>query len=135
MKECWFEEKIENARTYITAEFERAVNSPDPDISTALNHEFAPTPITEEKGERSPEGKEPVIMVDAALFAMDEILRTHPEGVHRDIGEEFNLILGIEEWQQLEIEVIAAQFLSGKAFGVFADRTSSNITMQLEYSF
>jgi 2-oxoisovalerate dehydrogenase E1 component len=86
--EASLEEKIENARTYITAEFERAVNSPDPDISTAFDHEFAPTPITEEKGERTPEGKDPIIMVDAALFAMDEILRTHPEALFygQDVG-------------------------------------------------
>jgi len=75
------------------------------------------------------------MQVHAADQLRNSRLRTNPEGVHRDIGEEFNLILGIEEWQQLEIEVIAAQFLSGKAFGVFADRTSSNITMQLEYNF
>ncbi len=86
--EASLDEKIENARTYITVEFERAVNSPDPDISTVFDHEFAPTPITEEKGERTPEGKEPIIMVDAALFAMDEILRTHPEALFygQDVG-------------------------------------------------
>lgn len=79
---------IENAKTYINAEFEKAVNSPDPDLFTFQDHEFAPTPITEEKGERTPAGKEPIIMVDAALFAMDEILRTHPEAIFygQDVG-------------------------------------------------
>lgn len=86
--EASLDAKLENARAYITAEFDRAVNSPDPDPSTALMHEFAPTPITEEKGERAPAGKEPVIMVDAALFAMDEILRNHPEAIFygQDVG-------------------------------------------------
>lgn len=86
--EASLNETIENAKTYITAEFDKAVAAPDPDPSTLLDHEFAPTPITEEKGVRAPEGKEPVIMVDAALFAMNEILSAHPEALFygQDVG-------------------------------------------------
>lgn len=82
------EKKIEEAKEYITAEFDKAVAAPEPHPSTLLDHEFAPTPITEEKGEREPEGKEPVIMVDAALFAMNEILQKHPEALFygQDVG-------------------------------------------------
>lgn len=78
----------EKAQAYITVEFDKAVNAPDPHPSTLLEHEFAPTPITEERGERTPAGKDPVIMVDAALFAMDEILRNHPEAIFygQDVG-------------------------------------------------
>lgn len=77
------------AETDIAAAFERAVNAADPAPETATLHEFAPTPVTEEKGERAPAGKEPVIMVDAALFAMDEILRQHPEALlyGQDVGK------------------------------------------------
>jgi 2-oxoisovalerate dehydrogenase E1 component len=42
---------------------------------------FAPTPVTEEKGERSPAGKAKVLMVDAALFAIREIMEEFPEAV------------------------------------------------------
>lgn len=68
--------------------FERAVNAADPSPESLYLHEFAPTPITEEKGTRSPEGREPVVMVDAALFACDEILRNHPEALlyGQDVG-------------------------------------------------
>ena len=45
----------------------------DPDPATVLDHEFASTPITEEKGERKPLGAEKVVMVDAALHAVDDI--------------------------------------------------------------
>ncbi len=85
-------ERIENAKTFIANEFEKAVNAPDPHPSTLYDHEFAPTPITEEKGEREPAGREPIIMVDAALFAMDEILRTHPEALF--YGQDVGLRLG-----------------------------------------
>lgn len=90
--EAELDKKIADAQTYITAEFEKAVNAPDPAPETLLDHEFAPTPITEEKGEREPAGKEPVIMVDAALFAMDEILRNHPEALF--YGQDVGLRLG-----------------------------------------
>lgn len=68
--------------------FETALNSPDPDPASVSDHEFAPTPITEETGERSPAGAEKVIMVDAALHAVDEILRKHPEALlyGQDVG-------------------------------------------------
>ena len=49
---------------------------------------LAPTPITSETGERSPEGAEKIIMVDAALHAIDEILTDHPEALlyGQDVG-------------------------------------------------
>ena len=37
------------------------------------------TPITEEKGERSPIGKQATVMVDSALFAIRELMTKHPE--------------------------------------------------------
>lgn len=72
----------------IQEDFNQAVASEDPELSEVLNHEFAPTPITEERGERSPKGKDPVVMVDAALFAMDEILKKHPDALlyGQDVG-------------------------------------------------
>src|SRR5687768_10417486 len=60
-------------------DFKRAVKAPDHDVNEFVVHEFAETPICEESGSRSPENGEKVIMVDAALHAMDDILRKHPE--------------------------------------------------------
>lgn len=68
--------------------FEKAVNAAEPKSESLYMHEFAPTPVLEEKGIREPEGKEPVIMVDAGLFAVNEILRKHPEAIlyGQDVG-------------------------------------------------
>ena len=68
--------------------FKQAVESPDPDISTAEDHIFTPSGATEETGNRKPEGKEPVVMVDAALHAVDELLNKHPECIFygQDVG-------------------------------------------------
>ncbi len=62
-------------------------------------------------------------------------IRTRPEGKHRDIGEEFNIILGMEEWQQLELELVVTQFRAGKAYGIFSGKKASSITLQVQYNF
>lgn len=82
-------EKInQDAIAEIADSFQRAVEAPEPAPETVYLHEFAPTPITEEQGTRAPEGREPVVMVDAALFACDEILKQHPEALlyGQDVG-------------------------------------------------
>ena len=59
----------------IRQEFDRAVSAPEPDPVKVSEHVFVPTLITEEKGERSPAKNEKVLMVDAALFAIREIMQ------------------------------------------------------------
>lgn len=59
--------------------YKKALEAEDPKPEDLFTHDFAPTPITEEKGERSPQGGEKVVMVDCALFAVEELMRKHPE--------------------------------------------------------
>jgi 2-oxoisovalerate dehydrogenase E1 component len=72
----------------VKADFEKALASIDPDPLDFDSHEFAATPVTEEKGIRSPKGGEKIIMVDAALHAIDEILKQFPEALFygQDVG-------------------------------------------------
>ncbi len=76
------------AQRFVAEEYQQALQSPDPDPATVTEHEFAPTPVVQEKGNRSPAGAEKVIMVDAALHAVDEILRQHPQALlyGQDVG-------------------------------------------------
>ncbi len=80
----------EQAHAKVLEEFQKACQEPDPDKEELTQHIFAPTPITEEKGVREPEGKDKVVMVDAALHAVDEILKAHPEALlyGQDVGGE-----------------------------------------------
>jgi len=73
----------------IATDFEKAASSPEPDPLTVTDHIFVPTPVTEEKGDRSPKGAEKVIMVDAALFAIRELMEVYPETVlyGQDVGK------------------------------------------------
>jgi len=82
--------KIEkNARTEAEHAFEKAIAAEDPKPETVTDHIFAPTPITEESGEREPKGQEKIVMVDAAIHAIQEIMWKHPEALlyGQDVGE------------------------------------------------
>ena len=57
----------------------RAAAAEDPSPEDLYTHDFAPTPITQEVGSRTPEGAEKVVMVDCALFANEELMAKHPE--------------------------------------------------------
>ncbi|MFM8738851.1 MAG: thiamine pyrophosphate-dependent enzyme [Cytophagales bacterium] len=72
----------------VTADFDKAVAMPEVDPTSFDQHEFAPTPVREETGERTPEKGEKVVMVDAALHAIDEILKHYPEAIFygQDVG-------------------------------------------------
>lgn len=82
--------KIEEEQiAYVKEEFDLAVAAPEPDPSTVSHHVYVDTPITEEKGCRTPEGKDKVVMVDAALHAVEELLQDHPEALFygQDVGK------------------------------------------------
>jgi 2-oxoisovalerate dehydrogenase E1 component len=72
----------------VAQQFKLAVSSPEPLPSTAEDFIYAPSGATEEIGNRKPEGREPVVMVDAALHAVDELLAKHPECMFygQDVG-------------------------------------------------
>ena len=74
--------------SYVDECYDKALNAEDPDPSSIQDHIFAPTPITEELGERSPQGKKKTVMVDSALFAVRELMSKHPEALlyGQDVG-------------------------------------------------
>jgi 2-oxoisovalerate dehydrogenase E1 component len=69
----------EQARILVETDYQKALAEEDPRPEDLFTYEFAPTPVTEEKGERSPAGKQPTVMVDSALFAIRELMSKHPE--------------------------------------------------------
>ncbi|KRO71586.1 MAG: tungsten formylmethanofuran dehydrogenase, partial [Cryomorphaceae bacterium BACL18 MAG-120924-bin36] len=79
---------IDATRARVQADYERALEAPDPTPSDLYTHRLAPTPVTEERGTREPAGRERTVMVDSALFAVREILDAHPEALlyGQDVG-------------------------------------------------
>jgi 2-oxoisovalerate dehydrogenase E1 component len=68
-----------NSKIIVENDYQKAILEEDPLPEDLFLHEFAPTQITEEKGERSPIGKQATVMVDSALFAIRELMTKHPE--------------------------------------------------------
>lgn len=77
----------------VAEQFQQAVAAAEPDPATAGDFVFVPTPVTAESGNRNDlatasnnAGK--IVMVDAALFAIREIMEDHPEAIlyGQDVG-------------------------------------------------
>ncbi len=79
----------QQAATQIASDFEKVKAAPEPDPDTVSDFVFAPTTVTIEKGNRVPAQSEKIVMVDAALHAIGEIMEKHPEAIlfGQDVGK------------------------------------------------
>jgi len=79
----------ENSKTIVNEDYNKAINAKNPSKEDLYTHDFAPTPILEEKGERAPINNEKIIMVDAAVSAIRELMKQHPECLlyGQDVGK------------------------------------------------
>jgi 2-oxoisovalerate dehydrogenase E1 component len=77
-----------NAASAVREDFREAIAAAEPDPLTVAHHVFASTPVIKEKGERSPADAKPILMVDAALFAIREIMEKYDEAIlfGQDVG-------------------------------------------------
>ena len=77
------------SRLEVERAFQKAIDAEDPKPETVEENVFAPTPITEEVGKREGENPEKIVMVDAAIHAIQEIMWKHPEALlyGQDVGE------------------------------------------------
>ncbi len=75
-------------RELVDSDYDKAFTAEDPLPESITDFIFAPSPITEEKGERAPKGKKKTVMVDSALFAVRELMAKHPESLlyGQDVG-------------------------------------------------
>jgi 2-oxoisovalerate dehydrogenase E1 component len=69
----------EEVTKQLLVDYENAKSSEDPRPEDLFTHDYAPTSIIEETGVRAPQGGEAKVMVDCALFAIQELMEKHPE--------------------------------------------------------
>ncbi len=88
VEESELDEIAASAAEEVAQQFAEACTAPEPGASSIEEYIFTPTPVKEEKGERAPVGKDKVMMVDAALFAIREIMEEYPEAIlyGQDVG-------------------------------------------------
>lgn len=73
--------------------------------------------------------------VHAAAALADTRLELEPTGESRDLGDELSLVVEIGRLGALELELAAAVFRAGDAFGAAAGRRASSLFAQLRYGF
>jgi len=95
----------------IKESFERAVAAAEPKTANVEDHVFVPTPVVEETGERTPVGNEKVIVVDAALFAIRELMEEDERCVlyGQDVGKRLGGVFR-------EAATLAEQFGDNRVF-------------------
>jgi hypothetical protein len=52
---------------------------------------------------------------------LDTKLKADPDGIHRDLGDALELILGLSRWNPWDIEIVLSHFDPGSAFGLNDD--------------
>lgn len=95
----------------VESDYNKALQAEDPRPEDLMTNIFAPTPILMEKGEREPEGKQPTVMVDSALFAIRELMAAHPECLFygQDVGRRLGGVFR-------EAATLAGQFGDDRVF-------------------
>jgi 2-oxoisovalerate dehydrogenase E1 component len=98
-------------RKDVQLQYDRALLADDPRPEDLFTHDFAPTPVTKEEGEREPQGKEATVMVDSALFAVKELMEKHPECLlyGQDVGARLGGVFR-------EAATLATKFGSNRVF-------------------
>ncbi len=78
-----------SAKETVSSDYQEAIKAEDPKPEDLFSHDYAPTEILEETGEREPKNKEATVMVDSALFAIKELMKKHPECLlyGQDVGK------------------------------------------------
>ncbi|HMW39577.1 MAG: tungsten formylmethanofuran dehydrogenase [Saprospiraceae bacterium] len=89
ISEAELDQLVKQCELKVEGDFNRAKEAEDPRPEDLYTHDFAPTPIREECGVRHPLGGEEKVMVDCALFAVEELLRCNPECLlyGQDVGK------------------------------------------------
>ena len=73
----------------IRSDFKKALKAENPKPEDLFDYDFAPTEINEEQGSLTSKNKEPIFMVDAAIFAIKELMTKHTECLlyGQDVGQ------------------------------------------------
>lgn len=66
-----------------------------------------------------------------APFLREARIEADPTGDSKDIGEELSLLAELRTWENLEIDLAAAIFESGDAFGISAGELAKTLFVKL----
>jgi 2-oxoisovalerate dehydrogenase E1 component len=86
--EAFLTEMENQVEQEIRSAFDTVLAAPEPDPSLVESFVFVPAAVTEESGDRREQAKDNVMMVDAALYAIRELMEDFPEAIlyGQDVG-------------------------------------------------
>jgi hypothetical protein len=73
--------------------------------------------------------------VHPADFLRESDIEADPEGVSKSVGDEFDLVVNIEQWEDYEVEFSGSMFHAGDAFGPLSGETAYRLMMEINYLF
>ena len=73
--------------------------------------------------------------VEAIDNLRDVNINVNPNGLNRDIGQEFDVVMNFREWKRLELVVTGAVFDPGSAFDGKNSDLAYSIFFDVNYNF
>lgn len=73
--------------------------------------------------------------VHAADFLRNARIRANPEGRSANIGQELDVVVGLEDWEPFEIEAVVSAFRAGSAYGSLAGNMAYAFFLNVDYNF
>ena len=73
--------------------------------------------------------------VHPAPFLRNASIKADPEGKRPAIGQEWNVVVGLREWEHIDIELIGGLFRAGSAYGPLSGETAHTVILKVDYNF
>ena len=73
--------------------------------------------------------------VQAAPFVRDGRIEADPNGIKKNIGQEWMLYSLIKQWKNVEIELVGAAFRAGSAYGALSGKMAYSVFTKITYEF
>ncbi|MDP2602093.1 MAG: alginate export family protein [Deltaproteobacteria bacterium] len=73
--------------------------------------------------------------VRAAPFLRDARIEAEPNGINKNIGQEWMLYSLIKQWKKIEIELVGAAFRAGQAYGPLSGSMAYSLFTKVTYEF
>lgn len=70
-----------------------------------------------------------------APFVRNARLRVDPVGKRSTLGQEWDLVIGLEEWKHIDVALVGSLFRAGAAYGPLSGETAYGLTLEVEYNF
>ena len=71
----------------------------------------------------------------AVPFLRDARIEADPNGIKKNIGQEWMLYSLIKQWKNIEIELVGAAFRSGNAYGALSGKMAYSLFTKVTYEF